>query len=281
MTTQETVIPPEFLEYVVRLAGDPTLSFEPLVVPLRKADELLAASLGAEADQLEEIRADLQTRVGESADQLLKDDDFARNWAAVPTGEWSTTVVVGDSCSADILSWANILGALLQRTHPDVRFVNRAVSGRTTGETIANAGGLVAAKPETVVLLLGANDIRRHGTSANVRMATIEETTRNFRELRRLIQLETGAQVIAVAPAPLGITAVDTMREQGTWFLPEEIADVVEAFTSIFPDAIQLNHAPDGLGADFWSFDQVHPTLEGHIAILRVVVEALADRAKN
>jgi acyl-CoA thioesterase-1 len=276
MAVQEELTPAALLEYVVRLAGVPGLAFEPLVVSPHKGYELLAEAFGVEAAELEAIRDRLRTRVEAAADDLLRDSAFADKFRSLPMREGSTVVVVGDSTSADLLSWANLLGVLLERTRPGVKFVNRAVSGRTTGETIAAAGGLIAAQPETVFLLVGANDARRHGTSANVRMASLEETTRNYGELKRLIEMETGARIVAIAPAPLDPSVAGSQREQGMWFVPEDIAEVVSAFCSVFADAIRLEPAADGLAGSFWSFDGVHPSLDGHIAILRVVVDALA-----
>jgi lysophospholipase L1-like esterase len=54
---------------------------------------------------------------------------------------------------------------------------------------------------------------------------------------------------------------------------------VVAACSSVFAEAIRLDSAADGLEASFWSFDGVHPSLEGHTAILRTVVDALAVHA--
>jgi acyl-CoA thioesterase-1 len=276
MTVQDELSPAGLLEYVVRLAGVPGLAFEPLVVSPQKGYELLAEAFAVETAELEAIRDQLRARVEAKADELLRDSNFADKFRAVPAREGSNVVVVGDSTSADLLSWANLLGVLLERTRPGVKFVNRAVSGRTTGETIAAAGGLIAAQPEIVFLLVGANDARRHGAAANVRMASIEETTRNYGELKRLIEVETQARIVAIAPAPLDPSVADSQREQGMWFSPGDIAGVVDAFGSVFADAIRLDSAADGLAESFWSFDGVHPSLEGHAAILRVVVDALA-----
>jgi lysophospholipase L1-like esterase len=277
MSIQDALTPAGLLEYVVRLSGVPGLSFEPLVVSPAKGYELLAEAFGVEPAELQAIRDGLRARVAAAADALLAEAGFVDKLRAVPAREGGTVVVVGDSTSADLLSCAYLLGALLERTRPDLNFVNRAVSGRTTAETIATAAGLIAAQPDTVFLLVGANDARRHGALANVRMASLEETTRNFAELKRLIELETHAQIVAVAPAPFDPSVGEAQREQGMWFLPDDLAEIVRAFCGVFPEAIRLDSAADGLAAQFWSFDGVHPSLDGHTAILRTVVDALAS----
>ena len=246
---------------------------EHLGVPAAQEDALIAGTLGLTPAQLTELRAGFRQALERTADELLADPSFVAELDRLPFTAGERIVVAGDSLTAAANSWANILQVLLGRR--DIELVNRAVSGRSSTDTIAVFGYSLALDPDWILLMLGANDVRRHGTKAGVRMLSLDESVRNLGELGRMAREESRAKVVTLPDYPhIDESKVEANRAAGTFWLSEDLAEANKAVVAAVPGAIDIRSAvqPDG---DYWGPDGIHPSPQGQLVLLRVIVQSL------
>lgn len=267
-------IPPAVLT-AVRFLG---LSSGPLLdrfmIPAERQDKAVARMLGLTGRQLADVRDDFRRQLSEASDRLLTDQAFSADVSELPFAPGDQIVVLGDSLSADALSWANLLGEVLARKANGARVVNRALGGQTTAEAIASFLQSAAHGANWFLILLGTNDARRHGSVTGARMASGEETTRNIRLLLAMARAEGKARAVIITPPPVGWGA-EAGRDHGVYWLPEDLEDVRQAVLAADPAAVDLFSAfmPTD---EFLSEDGVHPTFEGQQKMLRFIVDRLA-----
>ncbi|MCZ0980405.1 GDSL-type esterase/lipase family protein [Streptomyces diastatochromogenes] len=123
-------------------------------------DTRLAGLFGLDTDAYRTLLRELDDRTRETAAELLKDPGFAERVGRLPFRPGQRIVALGESTTADRLSWFSILRHLL----PDgVALVNLAVSGSTTTQALAQLPQLAFLRPDWVLCMLGANDAQRLG----------------------------------------------------------------------------------------------------------------------
>jgi lysophospholipase L1-like esterase len=250
---------------------------EHLGVPGPVEDDLLISVLGISRELLKALRADFRAQLERTADELLADSNFADTVARLPFARGQRVVVVGDSLSADALSWANILAVVLERR--GIELINRAVSGRTSAETIGVFSHVAALDPDWIIFAIGANDLRRHGTVAAVRVASTAESVRNLGELVRMARVECQADVILMPSYPaIDPGMVEANRAAGTFWLIDDVIDARRAIAAEYPDAIEFGSAVV-VDPGFWGPDGIHPSAEGHVSLALEIITALADRS--
>ncbi|MFP5022580.1 SGNH/GDSL hydrolase family protein [Pseudonocardia phyllosphaerae] len=266
---------PDLLPRLVRyadLSGFP--AFAAFGVRESAVDRLLADAAGVDPSVVTGLRADLDELVLDAADALLTDPAVTDRVAALDLAPGERIVVVGDSLSADRLSWARILVELVGRMHPQVSVEVLALSGRTTGDALALAPVLISRRPTRVLVLLGTNDIRREGASAAVPMVSAWETGRNLHALKALLETEVRARVRLIVPPPM-----DPERSTSTRFLTGEFWDAADlprlAATVRDVDRTAIDLASVPVGPEFWEDDGVHPGPDGQITVLRAILAQL------
>lgn len=242
--------------------------------------QLDAHFIGCTVQRLREIRSRHQDMIDKAAADLLSDEGFRRDLADLPFGRRARITVTGDSITADSLSWAHLLTAVLLQTRRDVVILNVAVSGITTGELIAMSDLIVRSRPDWVLQMIGTNDPRRHGRTTQVKAVTEAESRRNYAALNDLVRREAQAQLAVITPPPMDQSMFDS-------FNPPD-ADVSWQAQDLEATAQLARHAGAEVTIDlhgqlaaevtptFWTDDGVHPSLEGHELIVRKVVQALA-----
>jgi lysophospholipase L1-like esterase len=190
---------------------------------------------------------------------------------------------VGDSITDDLQSWAEILRHVLELRRPrdGLRVINTAISGDTSTHLITRFSGVVQEQPAWILCMIGTNDARQHGLQPLRPLVCPEETARNLESLRHFAATQCGARWVWLTPpfvieekipahwylGPMQIawsnrdlaSAAEIVRRQ-----PGRIVDLQNVFGDPPDPALLLE---DGL----------HPSLEGQKAILRALVDSLAD----
>jgi lysophospholipase L1-like esterase len=237
--------------------------------------------IGCTPERLQGIRQQHAESVARAASELLEQRDFQELVADLPFKRGDRIVVVGDSITADSLSWAHILDAVLKQTrHDEVRLVNLAVSGSTTGELIAMFDLVTRAHPTWVLQMIGTNDVRQHGSRAGIRAVSLEETGRNLQALERLTRRQTAARFVPITPPPTNQAMFDAFMpmDADTRWLPGDLDAVVELTRTCLPFLIDLgSRLPRPATSSFWIEDGLHPSLEGHQTILRCIVQSIVE----
>lgn len=201
----------------------------------------------------------------------------ASSLAGLPFRPGEHVVAVGESTTADRLSWFEILRHLLPE---GVRCTNLAVSGSTTTQALANLPLLSFQRPDWVLCMLGANDVQRLD---GVPLVAAAETRRALLALRDLTVRRTGARWIWLTP-----TAVDTgrvakyvhFRRAGLAWAGEDldaVADLLLAEPEVTVDTRAAAHG-------HLEEDGLHLTPAGQRRVAAAVLDALGagpDRAQD
>ncbi|MFE2153851.1 SGNH/GDSL hydrolase family protein [Streptomyces lavendulae] len=197
----------------------------------------------------------------------------AARLAGLPFRPGEHVVAVGESTTADRLSWFEILRHLL----PDgVRCTNLAVSGSTTTQALANLPLLAFQRPDWVLCMLGANDVQRLD---GVPLVAAAETRRGLTALRDLTVRRTGARWIWLTP-----TAVDAgrvaeyvhFRRAGLTWAGEDLDAVAELLLAEPEVTVDTRAAAHGYQEE----DGLHLTPAGQRRVAAAVLDALgADPA--
>jgi lysophospholipase L1-like esterase len=190
-------------------------------------------------------------------------------------------VALGDSLTADPLSWAQILGHAFRVLGPRnaTSIVNLGVGGDTTVHLVSRFADVIAARPDVVIAMAGTNDARRHGRSACRMLVPDRETRRNLELLRTLTGEETGAPIWLVTPPPVLEERIRVapalVKERVSWVASDVErkaalvrrlgGQIIDSRVPLTPPLTRLLRA-DGL----------HLTLEGQERLARWVVECLA-----
>ncbi|MBP2371101.1 SGNH/GDSL hydrolase family protein [Pseudonocardia parietis] len=249
-------------------------AFAAFGVQEEEIDRLLAATAGLDPSAVSGVRAELSGRVRAAAGALLTERPVAAGLHRMALRPGERVAVVGDSISADRLSWARLLAELVPMVEPEASVEVLALSGRTSSEALALGPVLVSRVPTRVLVLLGTNDVRREGATTGVRMVSATETARNLRALRLLLETDAGARVRFVVPPPVDPSRVGLSRElTGEWWDGGDLAELVAIVRDVDPEAIDLSRLPVRPG--FWEDDGLHPSPLGQVAILRAVLAAI------
>ncbi len=241
-------------------------------------DAHLAALFGLETDEYRSLRTDLENQARAAAADLLTEPEIAEQVDRLPLTPGQHVVALGESSTADRLSWFEILRHLLELSRPDdrIRLTNLAVAGATTTQTLKNSGGLGFLRPDWVLCQLGANDAQRLGQDGP-RVVSPEETVRNFDLLRArasqarwvwLTPTDTDEALLAKFPpfraAGISWRAKDHEETAAALNLRPEV--LIDTLTVTRPTPDQRLFEPDG----------VHLSPAGQVAVARVVVAGLA-----
>lgn len=245
------------------------------------ADERLAllASMGratveAAAADLEMLEAHQRTQA--AALRAARGPQLTRH---SPFEGHPRVAVLGDSLTADRISWFDLL-ALADPEAQDGRvWTNLAVSGATTADALERFDLLEAARPSLVLVLLGTNDVRRHGRRSPQRMVSPAETERNLRTIATLVRDDLGADCRLLTPPPAAPPLVRQFFAGAPVSLqPSELDDVADLVRSLDPRCIDL-HAPMRAAgpARFVEADGLHLNAAGQ----RFVAEVVLDQGQH
>jgi lysophospholipase L1-like esterase len=245
-------------------------------------EHVLAAMLGCEPGRLREIRSGLSSALDLALDELFEDESFVQSVKRLPFGPADVVVAVGDSITADALSWAEMLARALPRAGlAATAVINAGVSSYTSSDLIANFGSILSANPSYVIAMIGTNDARRHGPGTSARMTSAQETDRHLRLYVKMVRNLARAHLVLVTPPPIDEDRVArhaTFAERYvSWRLREvgQVAEVVRGQQSSVVDVHNAFVGPE-LGT-YLTADGIHPSVAGQQKIVRLLVDALSN----
>jgi acyl-CoA thioesterase-1 len=254
-------------------------------VPGFSDEAVLAGLYDLDVDEYKEIKAGFAAAARGAAEELLSDAAFAEQVDRLPFKENALVVVIGESDTDSLQSWFEIVRHLLDLRRPEdgIQLVNAAISAETTTQAFNPFVPLLAQQPDWIICGLGANDAVRIGPEPTKTLVSIDETTRNLAELRRLADIATTAQWVWITRMPIDEARMDAyepfrlgpipfiwrnadLEPINAWIRdqPEPVVDIYAGFGSPTPPEYQ---EPDGL----------HPTLAGHQVLARQFVERFVE----
>lgn len=250
------------------------------------ADEAVLAGLyDLDVAGYRAIKAEFAAAARSAAEELLADATFAAEVDRLPFQENALVAVIGESDTDSLQSWFEIVRHLLDLRRPDdgIRLVNSGISAQTTTQAFRALVPILGQQPDWIICALGANDAVRIGPEPTKTQVSIEETTRNLAELRRLAGNGTQAQWVWLARMPIDEARLEAYAPFQMGPLPfvwrNADLDPINAWLDEQPELVVSIHAAFGspVPPEFQEPDGLHPTLAGHQAIAREFVARLAE----
>ncbi|WP_282935524.1 GDSL-type esterase/lipase family protein [Paenibacillus sp. RC67] len=244
-------------------------------------DKLLAAIYGMDLEMYLNVKGQIVRQVKEAAEQLLEYPDFADQIDRLPFKAGETVIAVGESTTDDLHSWFEILRHLLelQRPQDKIRLINEGISGNTSSQILGRLSGIVAKQPNWILCMIGSNDALRIGPESTKTLLSLEEIDKNLNEIRRVAAARTKAQWVWITPPTFDeerIAANPYFQMGQLSWRNEDIISIGEMIRNM-PDPVVDTQAGFGQPAlaKFIGVDGLHPTIDGHKAIVRWLVESL------
>ncbi|AZM92789.1 SGNH/GDSL hydrolase family protein [Streptomyces sp. W1SF4] len=237
----------------------------------------LAALFGLDRTGYHTRLAGFEQRNRSAATALAADPGATALRAGLPFRPGQHVVAVGESTTADRLSWFEILRHLLPE---GVRCTNAAVSGSTTTQALANLPQLAFHQPDWVLCMLGANDAQRLD---GVPLVAPAETHRTLLALRDVAVRRTGARWIWLTPPgvdPGRVAQYVHFQRAGLTWAGTDLDTVAEFLLAQPETTIDTRAAAQGHLEE----DGLHLTPAGQQRIAATVLEVLGappDREEN
>ena len=237
-------------------------------LPLDGWDEAAdARALGMTVAELAAQRAEQRELVARAADELIGEAGLD-----APVLGPGTVVALGDSITADALSWFEILRAVERRLGGAARLVNAGISGDTTADLRKRVRSVLELRPACVLVLAGTNDCQRHGDDGAL-LVSAEETRRNLGLLAA--RLAPVPAVTWLAPPLADEAAVarsDPLGGRGLRWRCSDLRRVGETLRDVARRVVDLQPLP--WDATTLCDDGLHPSLAGQQAIARALLAA-------
>ncbi|MEU5869414.1 SGNH/GDSL hydrolase family protein [Nonomuraea sp. NPDC047529] len=190
-------------------------------------------------------------------------------------------VAIGESTTADRLSWFEILGRLVALCRPGdaVRFTNLAITGSTTTQALTQLPALGFQRPDLVLCMIGANDAQHLAPGAPT-LVSAAETERNLAMLHDLAQERGPVRWVWLTPSPVDeprAAAYTHFRRAGISWAAKDL-DVTSDHLLGRPELTVDTRLAVSEDHHFLD-DGVHLSIEGQREITAAVVRALAGVA--
>jgi acyl-CoA thioesterase-1 len=168
-------------------------------------DQTRATLFGTTESELQAVERELAERKRVAVEHLGARPDVRAALAAVPLRSGQTIVALGESSTADRLSWFELLAGLLAAGRPDLdlNVRNLSVSGATTTQTLAGIGQVARTGADWILCMLGGNDARRFDSAGGPRLVSEAETERNLRLIRRRVGGGRDVRWVWLTPTPV------------------------------------------------------------------------------
>ncbi|WP_327092122.1 SGNH/GDSL hydrolase family protein [Nonomuraea sp. NBC_01738] len=234
-------------------------------------DARVAAVFGLDAGAYRELLDGFEERVRQAAGTLLGRPGFADLVDRLPLDGEPHIVAIGESTTADRLSWFEILRQVVTSRRP-ARFTNLAISGSTTTQALTGMPMLRFQRADLVLCMLGGNDAQRpaHGAPTLVGPA---ETVRNLAQLRELAGTPRWLWLTPSAVNEPRVAAYPHFQRPGISWSNRDIDAIADHLLGRPEPAVDTRHVTHHMD------DGVHLTIEGQMEIASAVVHALAGAA--
>ncbi|MEO3785682.1 SGNH/GDSL hydrolase family protein [Actinocorallia sp. B10E7] len=244
-------------------------------------DERLASLFGLDAPSYRRLRREHADQARSAARELLEEPGFAEKVDRLPFAPGQRIVALGESTTADLLSWFEILRHLLEIRRPQdgLSLVNLAVSGQTTTQALTALPALAFRDPDWVLCMLGANDAQRLGVDGPT-LVSLPETERNLRTLRDLAARGTPARWVWLTPAPADearVVAYPHFQRARLHWKNTDLDAVARTLTGLEDVTVDTAGAlAERPGTDPHLEDGLHLSLAGQRALAAALVGVLA-----
>ncbi|NUW44875.1 SGNH/GDSL hydrolase family protein [Nonomuraea rhodomycinica] len=250
-------------------------------------DTRVAGLFGLDVAAYRDLVEGCEAAVRRAASDMLADPVVAGQVDRLPFRPGQHVVAIGESTTADRLSWFEILRHLLTARRPAdaVRLTNLAVTGCTTTQALAQLPALSYHRPDWVLCMLGGNDVQRLGPGHGPTLVSPSESRRNLLALRDLATRRTGARWVWLTPSAVDEGRIAAyphfQRAHLSWFNSDidHLAEHLDAQPEPTVDTRLATRIDSGARADGSPHldDGLHLTLAGQRAVAGAFLRTLAE----
>ncbi len=216
-------------------------------------------------------------RVGEvSKETFPVDGTYA---APDASGQPIRLVILGDSAAAGLGAdaAAHTPGVLLAQglsevARRPVTLVNAAVVGARSSDLDAQIDRIEDARPDLVVVLVGANDVT-HRVTPSTSVRYLDQVVRRLRDLESEVVVGTCPDLGTVRPLPQPLRAIG--RRWSRQLAAAQMITVIEAGGRAVSLAALLGPEFDEAPQDYFSADRFHPSSLGYGRLAEVVLPSV------
>lgn len=246
--------------------------------------QTLAAIFGTNETEYRTAIDDLDRQRGEAAARIAAAPNAEEYLQALPFEENAHVVAIGESTTADRLSWFETLRTLADTHRPDLslRWTNLATSGATTTQSLAMLPAIRRLAPDWIFCMLGANDTQRFDGPDGPLLVSREETKRTLTELRT--RAVPKARWVWLTPTPVNQERIARFP----FFADSSISwsnDDVKHLTRILPTGddlvIDTSTAVPASAQGAFADDGLHPSDTAQATLTVKVVEALVAEGRR
>jgi acyl-CoA thioesterase-1 len=246
----------------------------------------LAALFGADEVEYRSALAAIEAQRQTSAARIAAATDMRLKLASLPFKEGDRIVAIGESTTADRLSWFELLQTVLHTERPalELRFHNLAISGATSTQVLASLPSLRRHSPDWVFCMLGSNDSQRFDGPDGPLLVSRDETLRNLTELRRLGVPAHGLNWVWITPTPVDEAVVGSFpyfRSAGISWANTDLAALGRAILRFSDRTVDSAAAVDVNSPDAFIEDGVHPSVASQEALAARVLTHLAEGTRR
>ncbi|WP_327287947.1 SGNH/GDSL hydrolase family protein [Streptomyces sp. NBC_01198] len=221
-----------------------------------------------------------------AAKRLADTPDVRSHLDRLPFRPGDHLVAIGDSMTADRLSWFELLRTLLKNERPDLglRLDNLAVSGATSTQVLASLPAIRRQSADWMFCMLGNNDSQQLDTAGGKLLVSRSETLRNLTLLRaRALPADT-SRWVWLTPTPVDEARVATFpffRSAGITWTNADIAELSATLLADDDPVIDSAPAVTSAGADAFTDDGLHLGITTHEALAAHVLAELAEGTRR
>lgn len=244
-------------------------------------DRTVAALFGTdEADYLSVIQA-IETQRAEAASRIAADQSVQLALANLPFRPGDRVIAIGESTTADRLSWFELLQTVIGSERPDLglRFDNLAVSGASSTQALAALPTIRRQPADWVFCMLGGNDSQRFDGPHGPLLVSRAESLRNLAALRAHALPPATGRWVWITPTPVDEErsgAFPFFRAAGISWSNTDIGDLAAAIRALPDTVIDSGSAIAGSDARAFTDDGVHPSVAAHEALAAHVLRTLS-----
>lgn len=244
----------------------------------------LAAIFGVDETEYRSTLDEIDRQRNAAAGRLAADPDMRTRLLSLPFRDGDRIVAIGESVTADRLSWFELLRALITSARPELHlsFENLAVSGSTSTQALAALPAIRMRSANWLFCMLGNNDSQRLSTADDTLLVSRAETVRNLAELRARALPSASSHWVWLTPTPVDeaqLAAFPFFRASGITWSNADISELSAAIPAGDDPIIDSAPAVAAAGAQAFIEDGVHPSITAHEALAARVMVKLTEEA--
>ncbi|RVW08272.1 SGNH/GDSL hydrolase family protein [Prescottella agglutinans] len=242
--------------------------------------ETLSGIFGTDEDQYRSVLEGFDVQRTEVAARLAADPRVSAHLETLPFERGARLVAIGESTTADRLSWFEILRTILETHRPDLelRFANLAVAGATSTQMLAAVPAIRRQTADWMFCMLGGNDSQRLGSADGPQLVTRQETLRNLTELRAQAFPDDSSRWIWVTPTPVDETLVAAFpffRDAGISWTNADLSSLAAAILAM--PGLAVDSTPAVSDRHGFTEDGLHLSIATQEALTARILGALSE----